>query len=497
MRILLVDLPSLIIPGVRDRLSPSHELIMLDGATLDREACAAHAEVDLVIHGAQDRDDPATMIDTATRGTWNLLTTTSARRYLQLSTLRLLDDYHPGWAVDEAWAPRPDDDPVRLSAHLAELVSREVARTTMINAKVLRLDRVLAAADFDRGPTGPDWLHVDDAVGYTVRAAETLIDEPDRPGWTVLHAVRGPGRFRSRGDLGFRPAHPGDPTPVDPSPQPPAEPGPVRAPAAGRAVIFGAGGPLGASAAEQLAAVPGLTLTLTDVRPLAELAARPPQSPNAPLPAPARPPHTELLVDVTNQDQVRQAAAGADCLINCTVIRHEADAAFRVNVLGAYAIMRAAVAHGIRRVVQTGPAQVLLADPIGYASDRAVRPDTPARSGSEIYFLSKLLGSELCRIFAERYGIATPVLLFESLIAPDAVGGWTSPFMISWPDAGRAIRAAATVPELPEPCPVLHVRAPSPHGRYRADGLTEVLRWQPEDRLDHRWIRSTPGAPVD
>lgn len=489
MRILLVDLPSLIIPGVRDRLASRHEVIMLDGATLDRDACATHAEADLVIHAVQDHDDPATMIDTATRGTWNLLTTSATRRYLQLSTLRLLDDYDPGWSVDETWSTRPDDDPVRLSAHLAELAARELVRSAMINGRVLRLDRVLPAADFGSGPTGPDWLHVDDAVGYTMRVAENLIEEPVRAGWTVVHGVRGPGRFRTMTDTGFRPAHPGDPTPAGPAPQPPAEPGPVHVAAATRAVIFGAGGPLGASAAEQLAQLPEVTLTLTDLRPLAELAERPPQSPNAPLPKPARPPHTERLVDVADHDQVSQAAAGADCLINCTVIRHEADPAFRVNVLGAYAIMRAAVEHGIRRVVQTGPAQVLLHDPIGYASDRAVRPDTPARTGSELYFLTKLLGSEICRIFAERYGIATPVLLFETLIPPDAVGGWTSPFMISWPDAGRAIRAAATVPALPEPCPVLHVRAPSPHGRYRADGLSEVLGWQPEDSLIHRWTR--------
>ena len=132
---------------------------------------------------------------------------------------------------------------------------------------------------------------------------------------------------------------------------------------------------------------------------------------------------------------------------------------------------------------------MLLADPIGYAGDPGVRPDAPPRSGSALYFLTKLLGTEICRIFAEQYGIATPVLLFEALVPPAATDDWGSPFMISWPDAGRAIRAAAVVPELPEPCPTVHVRAPSPHGRYRADGLTDVLGWQPEDRLDHRWTR--------
>ena len=45
---------------------------------------------------------------------------------------------------------------------------------------------------------------------------------------------------------------------------------------------------------------------------------------------------------------------------------HDPVEAFRVNTLGAYNVIRAAVECGIRRVVQTGPQQVTNTMPGGY-----------------------------------------------------------------------------------------------------------------------------------
>ena len=57
----------------------------------------------------------------------------------------------------------------------------------------------------------------------------------------------------------------------------------------GKVVLFGAGGPVGASA---IAALKGhYALRVTDLRPLAEVAAAPPQSPRAPIPEVLGPPH--------------------------------------------------------------------------------------------------------------------------------------------------------------------------------------------------------------
>ena len=45
-----------------------------------------------------------------------------------------------------------------------------------------------------------------------------------------------------------------------------------------------------------------------------------------------------------------------DSLINCTVLRDSLVPAFRVNLVGAYNVMKAAVECGIRRVIHTGSA---------------------------------------------------------------------------------------------------------------------------------------------
>ena len=73
-------------------------------------------------------------------------------------------------------------------------------------------------------------------------------------------------------------------------------------------------------------------------------------------------------VDVTDFDQVLAATRGMDAVINMTVMRHDPVEAFRVNTLGAYNVIRAAVECGIRRVVQTGPQQVTNTMPGGYWS---------------------------------------------------------------------------------------------------------------------------------
>ncbi|MEZ4633547.1 MAG: NAD-dependent epimerase/dehydratase family protein [Caldilineaceae bacterium] len=118
-------------------------------------------------------------------------------------------------------------------------------------------------------------------------------------------------------------------------------------------VVFGAGGPLGSQLAEDL--TQHYTVRLTDIAPAEELAQRPPQSPGAPLPKSPSAPHTWEIVDVRDADQVMAACAGMDAIINVSVVRHDPADAFRVNTLGAFNVMRAAVAHGIHRVVHTGP----------------------------------------------------------------------------------------------------------------------------------------------
>src|SRR5438045_9123780 len=94
----------------------------------------------------------------------------------------------------------------------------------------------------------------------------------------------------------------------------------------GKVAIFGAGGPVGAAAARALKE--HYTLRLTDVRPIAAIAAEgKPQSPGAPLPEALPAPHECRVVDVTDYAQVRDAAEGMDALINATVVRDQLRAA--------------------------------------------------------------------------------------------------------------------------------------------------------------------------
>jgi hypothetical protein len=139
-------------------------------------------------------------------------------------------------------------------------------------------------------------------------------------------------------------------------------------------------------------------------------------------------------------------------------------------------------------MVHTGPALVLGPHPWGNLVDRDVGPDVPPHTGDHLYFLTKLLAQEICRIYAEAHRIACPALLFCGFVAPELPRSHPPhPFSISWADSGRAMAAAVTVRSLPEPFPVVHVLAPSPHGRYRSGSTERILGWHPQDRLDRFW----------
>ncbi|HVL25423.1 MAG TPA: NAD-dependent epimerase/dehydratase family protein [Thermomicrobiales bacterium] len=498
MRILLVDPPALIDAPLREALA-GHDVVAFAGDVRDLATCAAQAECDVVVHAIPASDDPLAMLDRASRGTWNLLTTTRATRYVLLSSMRLFDTYGDGWHITEAWAPRPATDAEHLAPYLAEVASREISRARPLDCRVLRLDEVVSAERFAAGPVAWDWLHVEDAVAAIERAitVETASATGDR--WSPLHIVRGglgsrfPAGEAAREPFAFAARHPGDDhapasggTPAFPSSQAPV----TDVPLPERVVILGAGGPLGAITTRCLEH--DHRLRLTDIRPLAEIAAAPPQSEGAPLPAPASAPHEELIVDVTDPDAILAATEGMDTIVNCTVMRHDPVQAFRVNTLGAYNVMRAAVAHGIRRVVHTGPVLTLAPHPAGYTEDRDVASDVPPRPGDNLYFVSKLLGQEIVRIFAEHHGIACPTLLFCGFVDPEVAlrtGQPPGPFTISWKDSGRAMAAATRLRAVPAPFTVVHVMADAPHDRFRNDAARRVLGWEPRDRLDHLWYR--------
>jgi len=472
------------------------------GDPRDRDfAAVAGADCDAIIHlPTLGRSDATALdaLDLATRGTYNLLTTTSATRFILLSSLRMFERYPSDWRVNEYWVPRPTTEVDDLVPYLAEITTREVARVLPITAVALRLGEVADGS----APAGPRGLHIEDAVQAVERALvyEPLAHEP-RTGWWAFH-IPGGGRharfpvgLAGEEPFGYAPRH--DCTadthqaPIGETKQQPVRLTGVPGGTARRVVIYGAGGPLSATTVEALHH--DHVLRLCDVRPLeAIIGEGKPQSPDAPLPRVLDAPHETQVVDVTDPEQVLAAARGMDAIINCTVVRADPVEAFLVNMLGAYNVMRAAVACGIRRVVHTGPLQVSLAYPAGYWHDFGLADDVPARPGSGLYFVTKFLGQEICRIFAEEHDLEAPTLLFSSFVdpaspPPEPMGVY--PFSVSWEDAAAAMRQALRAPTFPRPFEVFHILADLPHGKYRNDKAKQLLMWQPRDRLASHWRR--------
>jgi nucleoside-diphosphate-sugar epimerase len=263
----------------------------------------------------------------------------------------------------------------------------------------------------------------------------------------------------------------------------------------GRVAIFGAGGPVGAMAARALRK--HYTLRLTDLRPLAEIvAANRPQSPGAPLPELLPPPHEERQVDVADYAQVLEAARGMDALVNCSVVRGELVPGFHVNLVGAYNVARAAVERGITRIVHTGPQLVWSAHQADYSQDFDVADDVPERPWSGLYSMSKFLGSETMRVFAERHGLEVVEFLYYNFQSAerseDAATRGLFPFTAAWEDTGEpflyALRAPSTTFE--RPLERFLITSRLPHGRFGSSKAQRVLGWSPKYDFASLWTRT-------
>jgi nucleoside-diphosphate-sugar epimerase len=506
MRVLLISIGEPLRERLLAALGQHHDVSVFDGDARDRDIAArATAGFDTVVCGLPAQgDDPLEAMDRASRGVYNAITTeASLRRFVLLSSLRPFERYPLDHAVTEYWAPRPSTHPDDLVPFVAEGVVREAAHTLPLKAICLRSGPIV---DDDRASDSRA-VHVADVVQAVERALEFEAPPGEvANGWWVFHIV-GAGRTRfplgmARSEreaavelagLGYKPAH--DVTggaPLTPMPLEPAQRF-TNQPSGGarRVVIFGAGGPLAAISARALDR--DHILRLCDKRPLAEIVANPkPQSRGAPLPQLLGPPHEICQVDVTDYSEVLEATRGMDAVINMTVIRPDPVEAFRVNTLGAYNVIRAAVECGIRRVVQTGPQQVTNRMQGGYWADTDVSSDVPPRPGVALYFISKFLGQEIVRVFASEHDLEVPTLVFGPFTNPDdcdpdEFGGY--PFLISWADAAEAVRGALRAPSFPRPFEIFHIVADLPHAKYRNDRAKQLLHWQPRDTLDIHWRR--------
>lgn len=473
MRVLIV--------GTGDRLqeaiqshSSEHEWTTVEPAALIDDNTAWHAvrNVQAIVHLgglAETPDDVRTRMDNATRGTYKLLKAAvdaGVRRVVVAGTLRTFAPYPLDVYVTEHARPLPSDEPEQMLPHLCETVCREFARDCRVGITCLRFGQLVdAAAVGDRAPSLDATDYGDAAAAVHLALQRDGSDEIHWVRrWAVYHVTSGRpnprflldgARIVGREPLGYTPStHFESADPPGPAPPPIAR---TDLDPPTKVLLIGSGGMI----APRL--VPFLNehydLTLADLDPGDD-------------------PRT-LRVDVTDYGQVHAAAEGMDALSNWTVIRQEVDGAFAVNVIGAWNVMRAAVDHGIRRVLHTGP-QCIRGH---YDWDFDVE-DVPRAPGIGQYGLTKLLSYEICRIYARVYGIQIVCYVFNGLHAgPDKPKTETDvpPMTIVYEDLAVACKLALDLPRVPDDYHEFNMLSYESHGKYNVNKARRILGFEPTE----------------
>jgi nucleoside-diphosphate-sugar epimerase len=260
----------------------------------------------------------------------------------------------------------------------------------------------------------------------------------------------------------------------------------------GRVCVFGSGGPVGAAA--QAALQGDYTLRLTDIRDVQDIVDEgEPQSTGAPLPAIPVPPHEWIKVDVGNYEQVLAAAQGMDALINVSVLRHSLAPAFHVNTIGAYNVMKAAVACGIKKVIHTGPRHTRLGFEGDYWSDHRIPDEAPLHPGADLYALTKCLGGEIVQTFAEAHDMDVITFLYCAFRHGDggraADGSGVHPLAIAWEDTGDPFRYALRAGRMPSNYEVFDMMAQLPHGKFGSSKAERLLGWKPKHNFERLYSK--------
>ena len=208
-------------------------------------------------------------------------------------------------------------------------------------------------------------------------------------------------------------------------------------------------------------------------------------------------PHETRQVDVADLDQVRSAARDTDVIINCSVSRTHRQRAFDVNTRGTYNALTAAVELGHVRFINTGP-RFTLAGPAYLDTDFGLREEIPPHPGTLLYALSKSLGQEICRIFADQHPIHVLTMIVSSFLESEPPGSWRgdmNPFAVTYADAARAIRCALQVDpaRLPSRCEAFFVTVDLPQQQCLGRKAVELLDWTPRDTLEAWWRLDSTG----
>ena len=217
-------------------------------------------------------------------------------------------------------------------------------------------------------------------------------------------------------------------------------------------------------------------------------------------------PHEYFHVDVSDPDQVMAAVDGMDAIVNLTVVRGDRKLAFDVNARGCYNMMAAAVRHGVRRVINTAVDKAVYG-PSYKRYDYLLGPAVPPHPGTEsIYGLTKALGLETCRVFAESHDVYVMVFVLASLkyandhaanlrrdvgtYSPDELD--VEPFAVTWEDTAEAVKAGLSVDldRLPSRFEILNIFTDQPHQKFTNEKTHRILQWQPTEEYTGYWLKS-------
>ena len=204
-------------------------------------------------------------------------------------------------------------------------------------------------------------------------------------------------------------------------------------------------------------------------------------------------PHEYRKIDAADLDAVVDAAEGMDAIVNLSVLRDDRKIAFDVNARGCYNVMTAAVTHGVRRVVNTGP-HFTLAGATYERFDYDVGPDIPAQPGTNLYALTKSLGHEICRVFTRNHDVYVIGLFFYNFRPEESqVGQDLTPYSVTWEDTGRAFASALSVDldTLPSRWESFFVFADLPHNKFDNEKVKRLLGWRPTQDLHEFWTKSS------
>jgi nucleoside-diphosphate-sugar epimerase len=191
--------------------------------------------------------------------------------------------------------------------------------------------------------------------------------------------------------------------------------------------------------------------------------------------------------DVGDYAQVLQVTEGMDAIMNFTVIRDDAEQSFHVNTRGALNVMKAAVEHGIKKVIHSGPQFVRRT----YDHDFDVA-DVPPVLGTDYYCLTKGLASEICRTYARIHGLDIISFVFNGLgPRPDGplVEADFPPFTVVWEDLQQACRLALEIEAVPDGFQEFNLLSWEGHGKYTVDKARRLLGFEPTEDWQRYYAR--------